>query len=178
MRVNYNGVELMNVRERSLQMFADKDPTGTDNIYTRVELEVSFQWSPYATSSVPAKTRAAESDAGPRRGREGDGRLRSRGRRRAMQARVPSGAVEEAGDQSLPRLQAEGAAGAGGRRTGRGTAEAGREGGAAAEAQAPAIRPSAAWGELQRHLGRRGGEMVGDARCARWRHLQRQRYDG
>jgi hypothetical protein len=54
MRASYNGVEFQNIRLRNLQMFAEKDPTGYDVTMTRVELEISFQWSPYATSSIPA----------------------------------------------------------------------------------------------------------------------------
>ena len=54
MRVNYNGIEFQNVRVRNLQWAADKDPTGTDNIYTKVNLEISFQWGPFATSSTVA----------------------------------------------------------------------------------------------------------------------------
>ncbi len=38
--------------------------------------------------------------------------------------------------------------------------------------------PFVARRELQRHLGRRGGEVVGDAYCATGRHLQRQRDRG
>ena len=51
MRVQYNGFEFQMVHLRNLQMFTERDPTGYDAIMTRVELEISFQWHPYATAS-------------------------------------------------------------------------------------------------------------------------------
>jgi hypothetical protein len=62
MRCSYNGVEFQQIRLRNLQMFAEKDPTGYDVVMTRIELEISFQWSPFATSSSPLGTRLLAGD--------------------------------------------------------------------------------------------------------------------
>jgi hypothetical protein len=53
MRINYNGVELQQIKLRNMQVFAEKDPTGCDVTMSRAEIDVDFQWHPYATASFP-----------------------------------------------------------------------------------------------------------------------------
>jgi hypothetical protein len=62
MRIQYGPdaapVELQMVRINSLNTTAELDDSGTDYLYTRVELDCDFQWSPFATASNSAAAAA------------------------------------------------------------------------------------------------------------------------
>jgi hypothetical protein len=53
-RIIYGPVELQLVRIQSVDTEAVRDPSGTDVLYSKVTLDVTFEWNAWATASTPA----------------------------------------------------------------------------------------------------------------------------